>query len=652
MHPPFIAQGSIRAVPSLHGHYRFAALVRRAFCAERPAAIAVELPATLEPALREGVARLPYLSVVGYQDFNEALEPITNIVPVTPDDSLIEAVRLGSAEGVPVHFIDRDVLGYRPTPIRAPDDHLVERLGLERYCREVAAGLTPPEPGSPDDLREAEMAARLRELAAGPGPVLFVCGLAHWEPIRRRLGRAEPAPPGAVTQRETKLYNLGRDSVPRVLLFPYLGYTYELTRVGLAPGDFPQLLPLPDTKGDELEAARDAAREAKRELLAALTGRPTGPRDFDHYETLGDMVQGVTALYRREWNEQPSLARLQTMLRYARNLALVAHRLTPTRYQLVLAAKNAVNDDYAYQCFRLANHYPFFEEDSALPEMQVGEGQGEAEGEPITLRLRLPRSLQPGEGEGEPIELPAPAEEGEEGSWRERWEVGDHHVSHLPQDGRLEAFFQYIRERARKVLADNQVRVHPLKASLMDGLDLRETLRHLVLGQVYVKEQLPGVGEVGPVVAIFHRPGEDHLYPHEKMWFSEHPGESDLALYSTQPGTQFDGPGISRCHYGGVLSLYPPGGRAAVWGNPRYGGVRNRAELLLKAAIDLSRKPIVAYVAPQGPSPEMMSLAASRGIHILYLPLDSLSADLVKRVRLFHVLADRDVRPLAHAFIN
>ena len=101
-----------------------------------------------------------------------------------------------------------------------------------------------------------------------------------------------------------------------------------------------------------------------------------------------------------------------------------------------------------------------------------------------------------------------------------------------------------------------------------------------------------------------------------------------------------------------MLSLYPPSGRAWVWGNPRYHGTGSRAELLLKAAIDLSRKPIVAYAASQGPSSEMLSLATSRGLHIMYIPLDSLSADQLKRVRTFHVLADREVRPLAPVFIN
>jgi hypothetical protein len=48
----------------------------------------------------------------------------------------------------------------------------------------------------------------------------------------------------------------------------------------------------------------------------------------------------------------------------------------------------------------------------------------------------------------------------------------------------------------------------------------------------------------------------------------------------------------------------------------------------------------------------MLALAASRGIRILYVPLDQISADALKRVRTFHVLADREVRPLAPLYIN
>jgi len=573
-------------------------------------------------------------------------------VPVTPEDSLIEAMRLGLDAGIPVHLIDRDVLHYNPAPLAAPDPYLIERIGLEHYYREARQGLAPAEPGSLDEAREIEMAAALRGLAGQHKRILFVCGLAHLEGIlhHRRVGT--PVVPGAVSQREHTLYNLSRESAPHAMGEPpHFVFAYELSRRGLRPREFPELLPLPNTRGGEYEAAQDAYSQAHERLLKTLAARPVGSDVWDTYDLIPRSLDSTVDLYFREWNEEPSPSRLHILQRFARNLALVGRRLTPSKYHLLLAAKNTVNDDFAFQYLRLIDHYPFFEEDSELPEMKMEGDEGEADGEKLVLRLRLPRAMQE-EMEGEPLELEEPPEEAEDGSWQERWEDGEHHVSHLPQDSRLEAFFEYIRNKCRRILDDQQVRHHEMQGSMMDGLDLRETLRNLVMGKIIVREQLPGLGDVGPVVVIFHRPGEEHHYPHERMWFAEHAGESDLALYSTAPGIKLDGPGISRCQYGGVMSLYPPTGFAQVWGNPRYRGTHNRAELLLKAAIDLSRKPIVAYVASQGPSAEMLSLAASRGIHILYVPLDTLSAETLKRVRTFHVLADREVRPLAHMYVN
>lgn len=276
-HPPTMNFGAgerlVRAVPALHGQWRFAALVRRAFALERPDAIAVELPRTLEDTIRQGVARLPWLTVVAHDDFDENLEKIRQIVPIIPDDALIEAVRLGVENGVPVHFIDRDELNQRPPALRVPDDYLVERLGVEAYWKKAAAGVPEAQPGSADDAREAQMAAALRSL---PGRrILFVCGLAHLGGVMRHFAAGTPVRAGEVTQRDQKLYALSADSVPHVLGdLPHLSYTYELARRGLGPEDFPQLAPLPLAKGGEFAAAQEAWRETRTRLAERLaTGR-------------------------------------------------------------------------------------------------------------------------------------------------------------------------------------------------------------------------------------------------------------------------------------------------------------------------------------------------------------------------------------------
>jgi hypothetical protein len=651
-HLPYVRFGRLYAVPSLHARWGFAALVRQAFLAVRPRAIAVELPPTLEDSIRKGVERLPYLSAVVYEDFDQDLDQVHHVVPVTPEDSLIEAVRLGMSANIPVHFIDRDILHYEAQPVRAPDDYLVRRIGLERYWRHVAGNVTEPEPDSPDGLREVAMAAALRQLTGEHERVLYVCGMAHLDGVLRHIREETPEPPGAVSQREQTLFNLGEESIPRSLQgIPYTVYGYELSRAGLAPADYPQLLPLPLARGGEFDAAREARDDTGRRLIARLRTSPLAAGAPEPYEAIADLTQTAVLLYEREWRQRPAPARLATLQRFARNLALVGKRLTPSKYHVLLSAKNTVNDDFAFQALRAADHYPFFDAKSGLPELKMEEGgRGEAEGETLTLRLRLPPSIRDNLEE-EDLDLDAPPEEIEEGSWEERWEDGDRHVSHLPQDGRLEDFFDYLRNKCRTLLADQRVRLHEFEASMMDGLDIRETLRNLPLGKIYVRENLPAVGDVGPIVVIFHKAGEEERYPHEQMWYAEHGDESDLALYSTKPGVEFDGPGISRCHYGGVLSIVPATGRAQVWGNPRY-RARTRAETLLRAAIDLARRPIVGYVAARGPSPDMLALAASRGVHIMYVPLDSLSADTLKRVRTFHVLAGREIRPLAPMYIN
>ena len=165
-------------------------------------------------------------------------------------------------------------------------------------------------------------------------------------------------------------------------------------------------------------AAREAYAEALEDLLSQLSAGAVVNGDVEHYTLLAELAQGAVKLYAREWNEQPSPARLTTMMRFARNLALVGKRLTPSRYELILAGKNTVNDDFAFQLLRLCDHYPFFEENSELPELKV-EGdlaEGEAGGETLVLRLRLPRALQEEQQELlDELELEEPPEEEEEG---------------------------------------------------------------------------------------------------------------------------------------------------------------------------------------------------------------------------------------------
>ncbi|OQX63040.1 MAG: hypothetical protein B5M55_07500, partial [Desulfococcus sp. 4484_242] len=59
---------NIRIVPVIHNRMEFAIEVRRQFDEFKPDIVAVEYPDTLKSRVLQGVRRLPYLSVVFYEE--------------------------------------------------------------------------------------------------------------------------------------------------------------------------------------------------------------------------------------------------------------------------------------------------------------------------------------------------------------------------------------------------------------------------------------------------------------------------------------------------------------------------------------------------------------------------------------------------------
>jgi hypothetical protein len=152
---PFVFK-NIHLVPILHNRLEFALEVHRRFVEYQPAAVAVELPPTLEDKISAAVKRLPYLSVVVYLEKSGR----TVYLPVEPVDGIIEAVRLGLEHSRLVFFVDRDTEGYPLYRDRLPDPYAVTQIGYEAYCRaywEKRGSETP----TPDDLlRERTMAGQ------------------------------------------------------------------------------------------------------------------------------------------------------------------------------------------------------------------------------------------------------------------------------------------------------------------------------------------------------------------------------------------------------------------------------------------------------------------------------------------------------------
>jgi hypothetical protein len=599
----------LRVVPVLHGRFEFALEVRRAFAQHRPTHVAVELPAAVGPCMLDAVRRLPYLSVL-----RATPEGSSNAGPVfllvEPVDALVEAVRLGVEHDLPVHFADRDSSQVAAVRQAFPDPHSIETLGLDRYaelCLDAASGRSAdPE----DERRERTMAHRLTTLLDHPeARVLFVCGMSHARAVLQHAGQERAAPFGRPARLHVELFHLHPDSSREVLSeIPYLTGAYEAWR-----------------------AAQGMPREPE--------GWPL-PRQSIHL----NLVQEARARLNDEEGEQVSPSSTANLFRFARNCSLLEGALSPDFYTLVLAARGVADDNFAYHVWHTGATYPHAEARDRLP-LRVTLEDLERSGRLVRFhrKIRRPRRV--------PRLLRRRRQERRPGEWQEGWS-GYRICSYPPEDIVIEGYGRFLAKKAKGILAADHSRVEPFTTSLLDGIDFRETIRNRAHdGRIYVRRTLPFKGEVGSVVVAFDPEDREGRYPYRMTWQGEHDQESDMALYSTPPGEQFAGPGISRCEYGGFLLSWPPLRMFQVWEDPEFEPARTPAERLLMAGIDYSVERMVVYVAPSPPRALVRSYAARRDRQVVYVPIGQLSPVTLKRIRSFHILDGSEVRGYAGNFI-
>jgi hypothetical protein len=213
----------------------------------------------------------------------------------------------------------------------------------------------------------------------------------------------------------------------------------------------------------------------------------------------------------------------------------------------------------------------------------------------------------------------------------------------------VEDFGRYLRRRGKQVLSDEQTRTVPFTSSVLDGIDVRETIRHWSEGKIFVRELGRVPGDVGSIVIIFDE--DDAPYPYGQTWLGEHDQESDMAFYSTEPARGIIGPGICRVTYGGFIMSYPPQRMLDVWADRDYRIAESKAETLLLAALDYTEQRHVVHVGPRPPRSIIQQLAARLGLKILHLPLGTLSPSTVRRIRVMHVLSGHDKRKIAKDYI-
>jgi hypothetical protein len=599
------APQNLITVPVLHGRLEFAVAVRQALLGTQPDCIAVELPETLTAHVLRGVARLPLLSVVAYHDGRGL--PV--YLPIEPADPLIEAVRYGLEHDLPVHLVDQDVDHYQRHTEAMPDSYAVRRLGHQRYCEAYDRALPDGLAADPADAnREATMAFHLGRLLARHQRVLFVCGLAHARRVEALLAGPERTEPLRRVRREgVTLYHLAAESSREVMAeMPYLSAAFERARVGGS-------------------AALDA---------------------LDRLAEQVQLAQQARERFEKDRGENVPASALDIMFRFARNYALVESRLAPDLYQLLVGARGAVDDNYAYEVWNLATEWPHQTDQPELPVINLSIEDLYEHARYIrfhrTLKTRRRTMLR--------LVKNRPKED-RPGEWKEGWR-GDAICSHQPEDIVVESYGDFLKKKAKGILSAENARVEPFCASLLDGIDVRETLRNWHEGRLYVREHQVIKGDVGAVIVIFDEdagPGE--RYPYCITWQGEHEQESDMAFYATPLGEKLVGPGISRCEYGGFLLTYPPGRMFHVFEDPYFDRAESKPERLLLAGIDYSKERLVVYVAAKPPRSILRSVAERFNKKVVYIPIGDLSPLTLRTIRVFHVLDGYPVRAWAKDYV-
>ncbi len=356
----------------------------------------------------------------------------------------------------------------------------------------------------------------------------------------------------------------------------------------------------------------------------------------------GDYYQDNTGEHLRRWQ-------LEILMQYVRNYCRLKGRLLPGIYELVMGARGVADDNYAYEVWDLGTFYPWEDESGSYAPIELGEHLV-IDGRKVKhwtfhrrlpgLRYRLVRvPVRPRSRENTP------------GEWAQEFKSGSL-CSYPPEDVIIEDYGRYLQKKGIQVLSEEKVRIEPFTTSLLDGIDMVETIRNWhVDREIYVREVQKVQGGAGSVVVIFDEDLQDVRYPWKMTWHGEHSQESDMAFYSTPPTAKVIGPGIARCEYGGFMLTYPPHRLLDVWSDPMYYEARTKAEVLLMAAIDYSEEKHIVYVGAKAPRSFFRTFAGRLGKKVVFLPIGQLSPVSLKKIRIFHILAGHHIRQIAKNYI-
>lgn len=606
-----LQRGPWQYFPVVPGSMEFAVAVRQEVLTKRPKVVAVELPHTAEEAVLKAIRYLPRVTMLTYPLPTDAANPFdegddlpgdTVYVPVEPSDPFIEAVRSAREIGAEVVFIEPSLQPRPHLPDLFPDPYSIRRIPIGEYVQ--AYRLHPQQRNPMHDAHAAGMAWRLQ----GADPfqeTLVVVSLNLLDPLLDAMQQPQEEPGRLIKPYQIRVIDPQTEHLAEVCHEPpYINARYERWRI-----DGKEM-----TLVDRQRANWDLLREAEAQ----------------YHKNTGDNVT--------HWQRR-------AMAKYSRNLCCLNGQLVSGLLQLTVAARSIVDDNYGWEVWDVANRYQGQKEPTDLERVPVSAEEVWINTQRIRLRRRLPRAKQRLMPKG----LKGRKKEKEPGEWQHDLD-GDSICSYPPEDIEVENYGRFLKDRARKLLSEDRVRIHQFTTSIFDGIDLRETVRNWHQKKIYVREGSKMSGDVGALVVIFDA-NHDDRYTYLATWQGEHQNESDMAFFATNPSENVVGPGIGRAEYGGFLMTLPPRRMAYVWSDPDYAFAESKPETLLMAALDYSTQKHVVYVAAKPPRSIFRTMANRLNRSIIYVPIGALSSEKLKKLRVVHILDSHSRRESAKDFI-
>jgi hypothetical protein len=490
-------------------------------------------------------------------------------------------------------------------PDTYPDTYATRRIGIDPY---IEAYRVYPQMRTEEVTAHASAMAWKLQGADPEASVVAVVALNMLDPLLDAMETPQ-APPGRGKKYQPELLNPHPDCLSEITIeFPYLQERYEFFRLGMSTP------PYDDKVLDRPRVQFDLMREAEGKYTLST----------------GEKVA--------HWQRR-------MIARFTRNLAHITGDLMASVYDLAVAARSVVDDNYGWEVWQMANRYLAQHEVSDLETVRLNASEIWFNTKRLRIRRRLPRAKQ----RLKPAGLKPRKREKFAGEWAEQT-TGEAICSYPPEDLVIEEYGRFVKQKAKAILSEERVRVEPFTTSILDGIDIRETIRNWHRHKIFVRSADRLAGEVGSLVVIFDEDRDDR-YTYLTTWLGEHQNESDMAFYSTHPFDNIVGPGIGRAEYGGLLMTLPPRRLYDVWADPDYEFAESKPERLLMAALDYSVERFVVYVAAKPPRSIFRSIAAHLNRKILYVPIGQLSPTKVKRLRVVHVLDSYARRSEAKEYI-